>query len=311
MNAPSQLAHKEGKMNLGRVLLALVLLIPASAAAASHPHTVQGVFLHSDLTARTIQVSCDAIPGYMDAMVMTFAVNNTEAIKNLQPGGWVRFTMVEKGNTEFADNIKPVLVQNHEAEPTEAARLTYLHRVMDHAALEKLIPIGGPVPNFTLTDQANHLTQLDDFKGKVVVISFAYSRCPNPNYCFRLSNNLAQVGRRFHSLTGQSLILLTIVIEPGHDQGQALAHYADTWKAQPSSWHFLTGPLEDIHNIAAQFGMDFWNDDGYLTHTFHPLVIDRDGRLAANLEGNQFTADQLGDLVGTVLSRSPGNSARF
>jgi hypothetical protein len=32
-------------------------------------------------------------------------------------------------------------------------------------------------------------------------------------------------------------------------------------------------------------------------------VIDRDGTLAANLEGNQFTAAQLGDLVKTVLER--------
>jgi protein SCO1/2 len=49
--------------------------------------------------------------------------------------------------------------------------------------------------------------------------------------------------------------------------------------------------------------MDFWNNEGYLTHSFHTVVIDRDGRLAANLEGNQFTADQLSDLVGTVLDR--------
>jgi protein SCO1/2 len=211
--------------------------------------------------------------------------------------------MMEEGNEEFADHLEAIKVQNYEAEPTEASRLTYLHRALDHTAAQKMIPIGGLVPNFTLTDQSNRTTQLDDFKGMVVVLSFAYSRCPNPNYCFRLSNNLAQVNRRFHSLAGQSLILMTIVIEPDHDQGQALAHYADTWKADWSAWRFLTGSLADIHAIAERFGMDFWNNEGYLTHSFHTVVIDRDGRLAANLEGNQFTADQLSDLVGTVLDR--------
>ena len=52
--------------------------------------------------------------------------------------------------------------------------------------------------------------------------------------------------------------------------------------------------------------MNFWNDEGFLTHTFHTVVIDRDGKLAANLEGNQFTSDQLGDLVETVM-RSPSH----
>ena len=49
--------------------------------------------------------------------------------------------------------------------------------------------------------------------------------------------------------------------------------------------------------------MNFWNDEGILTHSFHTVVIDRDGRVAANLDGNQFTAEQLGDLVETVLQR--------
>jgi hypothetical protein len=34
------------------------------------------------------------------------------------------------------------------------------------------------------------------------------------------------------------------------------------------------------------------------------VLIDREGKLAANLEGNQFTSEQLGDLVETVLHRT-------
>jgi hypothetical protein len=34
------------------------------------------------------------------------------------------------------------------------------------------------------------------------------------------------------------------------------------------------------------------------------VIIDRQGRLAANLEGNQFTARQLGDLAQTILNES-------
>ena len=52
------------------------------------------------------------------------------------------------------------------------------------------------------------------------------------------------------------------------------------------------------------FGVGFWPDEAQLTHSLHTAVIDRQGKLVANLEGNQFTAEQLGDLVETVIRRS-------
>lgn len=56
---------------------------------------------------------------------------------------------------------------------------------------------------------------------------------PNPNYCRRLSNNLAGVERRFASRAGRDLILLTIDIDPEHDNGKTLADYAQVWRADP------------------------------------------------------------------------------
>ena len=86
-----------------------------------------------------------------------------------------------------------------------------------------------------------------------------------------------------------------------------LARYAQSFGADAKSWHFLTGTVSQIHQVAAMFGMDFWNTDGLLTHTLHTVVIDRNGRLAANIDGNQFTARQLGDLVKAVMGRLAGS----
>lgn len=47
-------------------------------------------------------------------------------------------------------------------------------------------------------------------------------------------------------------------------------------------------------------------DEGVFTHTLHTAMIEREGNLAANLEGNKFTAVQLGDLVQTVIGRRVG-----
>jgi protein SCO1/2 len=266
-------------------------------------HTVQGILIEVDREKGSITVSCDAIPGYMDAMVMPFEVRDPAILKAIEPGATVRFTMVEQGNKEYAEHLQPVAVTNFESEPTEAGRLTFLHRALDPTALARIVPVGQVVPDFTLIDQAQNATHLEQFRGKVVALTFAYSRCPNPSYCFRLSNNLSQLSQRFRDRAGRDLVLVTIVIDPDNDQGKALERYADTWKADPATWHFLTGKLTDIRAIAELFGMDFWTDEGFLTHSFHTVVIDRDGKLAANLEGNRFTAEQLGDMVETVLNR--------
>jgi protein SCO1 len=279
----------------------LALILPQAQAAEEHP--VQGILLEIDPAKNTIVVSCDAIPGYMDAMVMPFTVRDPGTLKTLTPGTTVRFTMVQQNDEEYADHVQTVGVTNFESEPTTAGRLTILHRALDPAAAARIVPVGQPVPDFALTDQTGHTTHLTEFRGKVVALTFGYSRCPNPNYCFRLSNNLAQIKRRFHEVAGRDLILVTIVIDPAQDKGNVLEGYADTWKADPATWRFLTGSVADVRAAAELFGMNFWSDEGFMTHSFHTVVIDREGKLAANLEGNQFSADQLGDLVDVVLKR--------
>jgi protein SCO1 len=296
-------------MNARRAILTAAIWIPAAMHAwGAEQHTVQGILLQVDRAKGSIVVSCDAIPGYMEAMVMPFAVREPSILKAIDPGMTVRFTMSEQGKEDYAEHLQVIKVTNFEAEPTEAGRLTILQSVLDPSIAAKAVPIGREVPDFTLTDQTQKATHLAQFRGKVVALTFAYSRCPNPNYCFRLSNNLSQLNRRFHDRAGRDLMLVTIVIDPDNDQGKALERYADTWKADPATWHFLTGPISDIRGVAALFGMNFWSNEGFWTHSFHTVVIDREGRLAANLEGNQFTAGQFGDMVETVLNRAPSGT---
>jgi protein SCO1/2 len=99
-------------------------------------------------------------------------------------------------------------------------------------------------------------------------------------------------------------VLLTIAIDPALDRGDALAEYARVWTTDARAWHFLTGPLEEVKRVAGMFGVQFWQDEGSLTHSFHTAVIDRRGMLAGNLDGDEFIAQQLGDLVQRFLTAS-------
>ena len=290
-------------MKIAAILLSVALLGGVRALAVEE-HPAKGIVLQVDVAHRSLVVSCDAIPGYMDAMEMPFAVGDSKALAALKPGETVRFTIVEREKVLYAENVQVGTAANFEPEPVEAGELSALHRAMDPSAVAKIVIVGQQVPDFALTDQAQAQIHLSQLQGKVVALTFGYSRCPNPNYCLRLSNNLATVERRFHDRAGRDLVLLTIMIDPDHDQGATLAQYASVFKANPDVWHFLTGPLPQIRQVAGMFGMNFWGEEGILTHTLHTVVIDRQGRLASNIEGNQFSAKQLGDLVQTVMDRA-------
>lgn len=280
----------------------LVLMVAITSLGAEEKHPATGLVLGLNQDRHTVTISCQEIPGYMDAMVMTFSLRGAVPAK-VSPGANIDFTMTTASDAAYADDIRIHPFESLELDPTQARRLRLMENVTAPALHAKPIDPGGTVPDFTLTDQSKQRVTLSQFAGKVVALTFIYTRCPLPDYCFRLSNNFGQLQKRFRTRMGNDLVLLSVVIDPAHDQPAALSDYARTWKADSHAWHFLTGPLLQIEQMAHGFDMNFYPEEALFVHSFHTIVIDRQGKLAANLEGNSFSAKQLGDLVETVLSR--------
>jgi protein SCO1 len=280
----------------------LVLLFSVPLWAAEK-HAAKGLVLRVDLAHKTVVVSCEEIPGYMDAMVMPLHVKDAKTLQGLQPGTNIDFDLVVDKNASFVENIRIHRFESLELDPTQARRLKLMENAIAPGSRATALTLGQSVPDFVLTDQSRNRVALSQFAGKVAVVTFIYTRCPLPDYCFRLSNNFALLQKRFRSRLGSELVLLSIVIDPAHDQPDSLANYARIWKADSQAWHFLTGAPPDIEKLSREFDMNFYPDEALLVHSFHTVVIDREGKLAANLEGNNFSAKQLGDLVETMLSQ--------
>jgi protein SCO1/2 len=284
-------------------LLALVIVWAGASVSQAQRHAAKGIVTGLDANKRTLVVSCEAIAGYMDAMEMSFAVRDAKVLQSIRLGMTVRFNMVEENHVLYADHLEAGTAKDYGAEPMQAGGLTAVEAAMNPANAASIVQSGHSVPDFELTDQAGKSVHLSDLRGKVVVLTFGYSRCPFPDYCLRLSNNLSAVEKRFKARAGRDLALITVAIDPEHDQGKVLSEYAASFNADPTDWHFLTGPLPMVKQVAALFGMNFWSNEGFLTHSLHTAVIDRDGILVANIEGNLFSAQQLGDLVQKVMDR--------
>lgn len=288
------------------LMMMVALFLLTSPSWATQQYSASGMVLKVDPKHKTFVVSCQSIPGFMDAMTMPFDVRSSQELKGVVPGAMVEFTLVVGSETSYAEDIKIRSYESVEQDPLTARRLKLLNQLSgpDSSAVKPLAA-GQAIPDFTLIDQRSHRVSLSQFRGKVVAMNFIYTSCALPNFCYRNTNTFGVIQKRFKQQLGRELTLLTVTFDPARDQPDVLARYASNWKADPDTWHFLTGAIPDVQRIDHLFGVDFFPDEGLMNHSLHTAIIDRQGKLVANIEGNRFTPDQLGDLVQTVLSRRP------
>jgi protein SCO1/2 len=247
-------------------------------------YRVEGLVLQTNPAERTILVSHRPIDNYMPAMAMPFHVGPREDLSKLAPGTRLSFDLRIGKNQSLARHLKPGVTKLEI--PVELPK--------------NKVAIGAIVPDFTLIDQANRAVHLADFRGRVVAIDFIYTRCPLPDVCPRLSANFANVAKR---MRGQDVQLLSITIDPQFDTPAVLADYGHRYSADGESWRFLTGTMDQIRETAGLFGLIYWPEEGSITHTVATALIDREGRLAALIEGSNYRAEQLRDLIDHTLTK--------
>jgi protein SCO1/2 len=268
----------------------MVALAVGGAACATH-HTGRGVVLRVDRPGATVTISHDVLPGFMDAMAMPFDLKGAARTVALTPGDRVEFRLSVKKDRSWVDRLEVV-----SAAAVDAG-------LQQTPVTPVLVPVGAAVPDFELTDENSSPLALSALKGKVVAVTFIYSRCPLPDYCPRMIENFRAVRQRFATRMDRDLVLLTISFDPKYDTPEILTRYAASQRAGGPGWHFLTGDPASIERVCNAFGIQYWPEEGLITHSLQTAVIDREGRLAATVEGKDFTPQQLGDLVGAVLDR--------
>jgi protein SCO1/2 len=237
-------------------------------------------------------------------MSMPFRVREARDLTGVVPGAFVDFTLVVGADASFAEAIHVRRTGSLEQDPLIARRLSVMREVASGRA-PTLVAIGAHVPDFHVIDQRRRPVSLSAFAGKVVAINFMYTTCQLPDFCLRIVNHFGVLQKRFAANLGRDLIFLTMSFDPLRDQPDVLARYAAQWSPNPDTWHFLTGPPDEVERALEAFGVAAFPDEGLMDHTLHTAVVNRDGTLAANVEGNQYTADQLGDLIARVLRGKP------
>jgi protein SCO1/2 len=145
------------------------------------------------------------------------------------------------------------------------------------------------VPEFTLTDQNGRPIRLSDFRGKAVVLTFIYTRCPLPNFCPLMSKNFEALQERLSRAVPGKCHLLSVSIDPKFDTPEVLKGYAALYHADEKSWSFATGSEEQMNVVASMFGLVHEPESGMISHNLRTALIGDDGRLLHLWKSNVWT----------------------
>jgi protein SCO1 len=166
--------------------------------------------------------------------------------------------------------------------------------------------IDKAAPAFKLQDADARAVSLADFRGKVVVLHFIYTNCPDvcPLHAERIAEIQTMVNQ---SPMKQQVEFITITTDPSRDKGGVLRNYGHAHGLDPANWIFLTtrpDQAEDTtRRLAEQFGHRFdKTEDGYQTHGIVTHTIDKQGRWRANFHGLQFEPSNLVVFVNALVN---------
>ena len=113
------------------------------------------------------------------------------------------------------------------------------------------LPLDDPeydLEDFSLMNFDGNMTNLSDFNGQVLIVSFVYSRCPD--VCPIVSANLRWVAEQLPDDYGTNFSIIAITVDPWWDTSGVLAEYA---MRQAIDWPHLTGDVETMQPIWESF----------------------------------------------------------
>ena len=134
------------------------------------------------------------------------------------------------------------------------------------------------IDDFILTDQSGKIFRFTQLSGKVVLVGFAYTTCPD--VCPLLTAALRQVQSRLTATERKGVQLLTITTDPEIDAPKVLAGYAKRYGAELDNWAFLTGDEKKLRAVWKNFAVGVKRKGrGLIDHTPLTAIVDRRGFL--------------------------------
>lgn len=270
-------------------------------AAKRYPFT--GRIVSTDAKNGTAVIDGDTIKDFMLAMTMTYRFKPASIVAQLEPGDSISAEVVviePDPNDRDADPdywLENVKVTEHaKAQPALGANAMHIPQP------------GEEVPDFTFTDQDGKHISLHQYRGKVLLVTFIYTRCPFPEFCPRMSSNFAEIYKQLGN--NSTTRLLSVSFDPKYDKPKVLRDYgfsvAHTHDAALfRRWSFAAPSAADLPKIADFFALTVKPEGGMITHNLSTAVIGPDGKIVKWYHGGDWqVSDLMKDAAGASVPKA-------
>ena len=148
----------------------------------------------------------------------------------------------------------------------------------------------------SLTDHTGKQRSLSDFKGKVVVLFFGYTHCPDvcPTTLFDLKSAMKLLGEQSNQVQ-----VLFVTVDPQRDTQEVLAQFVPAFDAR---FIGLRGSLQETAETLGNFKVfyskvdDKGKDDYTVDHSAGIYVFDKAGKVRLYMNYGQKPADMASDI---------------
>lgn len=248
---------------------------------------LKGKVVSADQAEHKVTIEHEEIPGYMEAMTMPFTLLDDWVYSELKPGALIQATLVVDQNRSWLENptvtsiVDPSLVGNEIETGVEPKP-------------------GDEVPDFTLTNQDGKKISLKKYRGRTLLLTFVYTRCPLPDQCPLMSTNFAFVNQELanNSALKDKVSLLSVSVDPEFDKPKVLREYGLKYvnSTRPDAfarWELATGSNEEVKKVGKFFGLNYWPEKDQVIHNLRTVMISADGKVAKTYRGNDWKPDQV------------------
>jgi protein SCO1 len=258
-------------------------------------YELKGKVVSVDRAGQRVTISHGEIRGYMDAMTMPFSLKDPSIINDISSGDDIQATLfVSLDATVWLEDV----IISKPATKVPGA---------EQPAAKEAAP-GDLVPDFALINQDGKRIHLGQHKGKALLLTFIYTRCPLPEFCTLMSDNFAAVDKELQQnpqLYSRTR-LLSITIDPEHDQPKILrsygaAHTGNYTSETFSHWEFATGTKDEVKAVAQFFGLTYYTEADQIVHSLRTAIIGPEGKVYKIYTGNEWKPEEVVEELKAVM----------
>ncbi len=295
-------------MHLRHLPLTLLLVTLGCSSAPPKPaapepavetttYTLKGVVREVDAKTGVVTIAHQELPGFMKAMTMDFTPKDKTNLDEVGVGDEVEgpLDVTRSGGLVKEYNLRSLEVMQP---APRTLKLDFGSGTAALAVKPSVLSPGELVPDFAMTTQDGTALKLSDLRGKVVVLTFIYTRCPLPDYCPAVDKKFRELADSVKSVKSrsQAVRLLSVSFDPEHDTPETLRKHAAMQGAIPPVWTYAVASHDELRKVAERLGLVYGPMPNEIRHNLCTALIAADGtlvRLDSGASGKAWTPAEM------------------